>query len=804
MDKKKIRKYFWYFIYILSFVFILYYIVKYSSYITQIFSLSFLPFVLIAVGLNILAFIAMASSWAYMVKRHHKASYISLLHIFFISQITRYVPGNIWSFIARFTNNKKIGVNNSATAYFLAIENLNLIVTAAVFSLFSIGLLRINSSVPLILAILLSFCFMIVFFFFPHLFKNVIDRFAAKFHVKADYTSLSKKDLIVVFILFIAYWTLFGSAFFIILQGFHRISSISLLSAIGMNAAAWIIGYLSFLTPSGLGVREGIFVLFLQKSLGAIPALTIAIISRVVFTFSEVLCLGFTYIANKVRNGKIVGWVKKRDKMFMLLLLLILIYIAYFSFLTIVRNHNLYSGRFDLGNMVQVIWNTSHGRFFQLTNSDTDHIVSRFAIHADIFLVLFAPIYKIFSTPNLLLILQSTALGLSAIPIYILAKKVILNRFISFVIAVSFLFYPPLEWVNFYEFHAVAFAVPLLLLTFLCVYSRSYRWAFLWALLAITTKEEIGLIIFLFGLYIIFKNKDVRQGVVFLLTGLISSIFFLFVVIPYFRPNDSGHFALSYYTDAAVSSAGGVAKDLLTHPWNIILRLFNPLSFYYLIQLLFPLGFLALLSPATFLLSSSELAVNLLSSDYFMKTIFLQYTSAIIPFVFIASIFGFKKTVDKYDGWYKKYLIRYLRISWQSVLLIWIISMTILGSAIFGALPVGYNNASYVLYAKEGTDVINRLEQLIPARYSVSATNSVGAHFSERKYIYTFPIKANSADVIVVLEHASFEIVDNGVIQRTVDFLEDGKNYIEVYHKDNLYVFEKKGLKLDLSPINHI
>src|SRR4051794_37640898 len=47
--------------------------------------------------------------------------------------------------------------------------------------------------------------------------------------------------------------------------------------------------------------------------------------------------------------------------------------------------------RFDLGNMVQAIWNTLHGHFLETTTA-TGHQRNRLGFHVDPFLLLFAPL----------------------------------------------------------------------------------------------------------------------------------------------------------------------------------------------------------------------------------------------------------------------------------------------------------------------------------------------------------------------------------------------------------------------------
>jgi hypothetical protein len=73
-----------------------------------------------------------------------------------------------------------------------------------------------------------------------------------------------------------------------------------------MYALAWDIGFVSFITPSGLGFREGaivgLFALSLPLPAGLAPI--IAILSRFVSTIAELVCVSIAYLSGgrQVRN----------------------------------------------------------------------------------------------------------------------------------------------------------------------------------------------------------------------------------------------------------------------------------------------------------------------------------------------------------------------------------------------------------------------------------------------------------------------------------------------------------------------
>src|SRR5215831_17001719 len=82
---------------------------------------------------------------------------------------------------------------------------------------------------------------------------------------------------------------------------------------------------------------------------------------------------------------------------------------------------NFRMGRFDLGNMVQAVWSTAHGRPLDVTNVWGEQ-VSRLGIHVDPVLALFAPFWLVAPTPLTILFVNVAALALGALPVYWLAR----------------------------------------------------------------------------------------------------------------------------------------------------------------------------------------------------------------------------------------------------------------------------------------------------------------------------------------------------------------------------------------------
>jgi len=284
---------------------------------------------------------------------------------------------------------------------------------------------------------------------------------------------------------------------------------------------------------------------------------------------------------------------------------------------------------FDLGIMHQVVSNTLHGHFLEMTDPNFYFQGMRLGYHFDFILVFFAPFYYFFHDARVLLAGQSIILALGALPLYLLANDHLKNKKLSLLIVLSYLLYYPMHWTLMADFHAVTLATTFILTAWYFMEHKKY--ALMWVMIVLSwlTKENVALITGAIGLYVFFKSNR-KQGS--LLIGL-SLVWFLLVykvIMPHYRGGT--HFAETYYS-----------SDILTN----IHRLFRLESLNYIVTLLFPLLFVPILSPLLLLIALPEWLIILLSSNTNMQLIQYHYTALLTPFIFLSLIYGIKKVNKK-------------------------------------------------------------------------------------------------------------------------------------------------------------
>lgn len=86
----------------------------------------------------------------------------------------------------------------------------------------------------------------------------------------------------------LAAWTGYGVALWLLARGTLAHADLPLGVAIGTFAASYLAGFLALLAPAGLGVRESVFILMLEGTLGAPRAAALAVASRLLLTVTEV------------------------------------------------------------------------------------------------------------------------------------------------------------------------------------------------------------------------------------------------------------------------------------------------------------------------------------------------------------------------------------------------------------------------------------------------------------------------------------------------------------------------------------
>lgn len=456
-----------------------------------------------------------------------------------------------------------------------------------------------------------------------------------------------------------------------------------------------------------------------------------------------------------------------------------LVYTAVLTHYAFLR-HDAFASGFDLGNMDQTIWNTLHGRLFQLSGDGA--VISRFDIHSDIILILLAPFYLIWNNVKMLLLIQSVTIASGAIPVYLLGRHVLKDRILALAFVCIYLCNTGQQWTNLYDFHPVVFAQIGLLWAVYCVLNKKWKWYAVALFVALASKETVGLSVFVMGVLMIVFQKDKRAGFATAFVGFAWFVVMTFIVMRLFSMGHR-HWALSWYT-----ANEETVPEVFTLK-NLFFRLVQSGEAHkYYRLLLQPFGPLPLLGIPWLVASAAETLINVMSNHGQMRSINLHYDALILPWLLLSSMVGVSY-VARAIGFVRASIVRPLTY----LLVLVILGFTVHTYYYYGPLPITPACWCYVYQVSEEDRAFDRLLNTIPESAVVSASGEIRPHITHREQAYTVPTATDSAQYIAIINQ-NRTIGDYDAKSYEISLIKDLKNMpnfelIAAYK--HLYLFKR-------------
>jgi uncharacterized membrane protein len=387
--------------------------------------------------------------------------------------------------------------------------------------------------------------------------------------------------------------------------------------------------------------------------------------------------------------------------------------------------------RFDLGNMVQAVWSTAHGHFLGMTWV-TGYQTVRLGTHVDPFLALLVPLWWVWPSPVMLLVVQALGVSAGVFPVYWLARKHLRSERAGAHFAFAYLLFPAVQFNAFTlgtGFHSVSLAVPLLLFAIWFLDENRLIPFAACAILAASTKEETPAAIACLGIwYAVRRGRRVAGAAIFASGIAVFLVNFLFI-IPHFSRSGVDPFADRY--GRVGGTPRGVLHTVITDPLAFVHAVATWHKLIFLVLMFVPFLGLWLLEPLLLLGAIPDLAINLLSSKPEQTTIQFHYTAGILPFLIAASIFGaarLKRNADR-------------------------TSFFVLAGAACLALYSPIYFAGHDLRLSASSNPAHEAKAhalgLIPSGVPVGASNQLAGYLSARKRLLVFPYLRESKWVII-------------------------------------------------------
>ncbi len=442
--------------------------------------------------------------------------------------------------------------------------------------------------------------------------------------------------------------------------------------------------------------------------------------------------------AEIARDGAVARWLPLA-----FVVLAALGYAVHASYYTIQRHHLLGTAGFDLGIFDNLMFNAMHGRPFKSTVAIPDG--SYLSNHAEYGMFLFVPLYWLRPGSETLLVLQSTFMGIAAIPLYFFATTQV-SRPLAAAIACVYVFYAPLHGPNYYDFHWMPQSMFFFFWLFYAIAKGQKIAIVLLTLVIASIREDAAFGLIATGIFLVMIGFRPLLGAVLTVVSMAWFLLVKFVIMPWAGP---WWFADIYreLVAAGESGYGSVVKTILVNPNYFLRTLLNEAKATYVLHLLAPLAFLSVRHPALWVLMLPGFIVTLMTTGYAPTTsISFQYTTNWIPFLFAAAAIALHLRGER--------LGRAAARGSVLALCFGVLCHSYVFGSIFqqNTFVGGFSKVDFepTPEKKERYRNLRALADMIPPDASVAATELEIPHVSTRLDAYTLKVSAGEADYLLI------------------------------------------------------
>lgn len=462
-----------------------------------------------------------------------------------------------------------------------------------------------------------------------------------------------------------------------------------------------------------------------------------------------------------------------------------------------VFRYQTYLDGFDFSVFHQAIWKYAHLHYPDSTIRGLNNI------HGDHFhpiIILIAPFYALFQSPYTLIIIQSLFITLSILPIYLFAKTAFQqNKSLSLLFTFLYALSQGLQWMLFFDFHEVLFAVPLIAFAIYFIQQRNWRYL-LYSLGGLAlVKEEMYLFIFAVGFLLLITRKKSKLGILIAAGGAIGFVLLNQVIMPLL----AGPRSYAYWSYTAYGqSLSDAIKNVLTHPIHSLGLMksdFLSKDAVVTLTLWFKpfMYFLPLISPY-FLLAIPFLLTRFLSDHGSYSVYYFHYGAVIAPIIAASSADSLSKLMRMLQ---KTKLMpqSIIRFGLCVVVLCLMISVSV-GERIKAPLTfvdeIAKGNLSTNMRSVYNSE--KSMLQIVGDRTSVIAPDTIAAHLANRDRIYILrPLASwdSTSDKLInpiPIERVHFVVLNKNIpLPDAEGSLRLNRQYFPVYNAE----LAKRGFK---------
>ncbi|MDT4968796.1 MAG: hypothetical protein QOJ64_3533 [Acidobacteriota bacterium] len=468
--------------------------------------------------------------------------------------------------------------------------------------------------------------------------------------------------------------------------------------------------------------------------------------------------------------------------------LLVLIVTAIYSSLSVLRHLHFTSTAYDLGIFDQAVW--QYSRFHLPFSSVRSNLLTENLLgdHFHPILILLAPLYWLVNCVVALLVAQALLFAIAIVPIFLFTEKR-LGKVAGYLFAISYSIFWGIQNAVEFDFHEIAFAVPLIALAIYFIDEKKWGAYFVCMALLLMTKENLSVTVFFFGVYLV-ATKRFRQGLATMIAGVVWFFAAIKLFIPFFAKSLTLKVdrANNYYRYWSYHQFGPnpwrAFITILKDPLIVIRTLFSPgaklHTYWYLFH---PFLFLSFVSPLAILLIPLVAERFLSEGPHFWGTNY-HYSAVMAPVIIMAAV----------DGLWR--VVRRVKITKPARLAVPVsICVLLLNLILLPQFPL-WKLGQMAYWQRTPNDLVgSKAVSVIPADASVVTQGPITPHLSQRQVVYVInPLtEFGDCDYIITSERlTSYPAPSFRQIKYYLD-AQEARGYTRVFDEDGWIVL-KAGL----------
>lgn len=423
---------------------------------------------------------------------------------------------------------------------------------------------------------------------------------------------------------------------------------------------------------------------------------------------------------------------------------------------------------FDFGIYDTAIWKIAH---FQ--TPIIDHFGQKiiFADHFAPSVFLLSPLYWITNRSEILLIVQSLAVGLSGLTLYFIGSKILKNKLTSLSLLVCYFLFLGIQNAVISDFHEVTVATFPLALIFWAIINKKIKLYFLFLILTLGFKESNFILGIIIGFTVFILNR--KWWKIAAITSLISVLcgfIAINIIIPYFAKS-------VYQYSQSISFDSNLLISFFDTPKKIETIFYSLLSF----------GFLPVFAPIFWPLILQDFFTRFYSSFDTRTGLGLHYSALLSVILAVSSIYGFKFLSSKLSR----------KVSFVISIIIILNSILLYRFVLRGPFALAYNPAFY--RQTQNLQFLNNLVNKVPKDKIVMTQNNLAPHFihkSKSVLLLRENYEGFKPDFIVMdlrsgQNQNDFFPIDNSKAQKILEKLRKDICYKTSYSTKDQFIFKR-------------